>query len=491
MDKYDIYKDIEKRTGGDVYVGVVGPVRTGKSTFVSKFMQLSVIPNIVGKNKKAVAIDEMPQSGAGKTIMTTEPKFVPGEAVSIKVAGGGKARVRLIDCVGYTVAGAVGLEEDGKARLVKTPWKDQPMPFEEAAEFGTEKVVKEHSTIAVVVTADGSFTGIERAAYAEAEERVVGELREIGKPFIVLLNVSEPESEKSISLGKKISEKYGARVVVKNAEKLTAEDIDELLSAVLLEFPVRTACAKLPTWMRALDEDNRLIAPLLDGIRDNISSVSRMGDYKIIEKALEESGFVATVSSELDLGAGSIKYTVLPTEESFYEALSDAAGEELFENFALLKYVTDAKKAKRAYEKIKGALSEAEQTGYGIVPPAEDEIDIAEPEMVKSGGAYGVRIKAVAPSLHIVKVEIGAEVNSVVGKESQCAAYVDGLKRQYEADPRGVMQVDLFGRPLYSFVSDEIYDKASGMKLAFKEKLKKTVYKLVNEKKSALFCVTI
>lgn len=491
MDKYDIYKDIEKRTGGDVYVGVVGPVRTGKSTFVSKFMQLSVIPNIIGKNKKAVAIDEMPQSGAGKTIMTTEPKFVPGEAVTVKISGGGRARVRLIDCVGYTVKGSIGLEEDGKARLVKTPWKDEPMPFEEAAELGTEKVVKEHSTIAVVVTTDGSFTDIERAAYAEAEERVINELKEIGKPFIVLLNVAEPEAEKSTSLAKKIEEKYGARVLVKNAEKLTVEDIDELLGGVLLEFPVRTACVEMPQWMRALDEDNRLIASLLDGIRGNIAAVSRMGDYKLIEKALEDCEFVLTVSSELDLGEGCIKYYVEPDEKCFYGALSDAAEEEIFEKFALLKYVISAKKAKRAYEKIKGALHEAEQTGYGIVPPSEDEIDLAEPEMVKNGGAYGVRIKAVAPSLHIVKVEIGAEVNSVVGRESQCAAYVEGLKKQYEEDPRGIMQVDLFGRPLYSFVSDEIYDKAGGMKTAFREKLKKTVSKLVNEKKSALFCVTI
>ena len=491
MEKYDIYKDIEKRTGGDVYIGVVGPVRTGKSTFVSKFMQLSVIPNIVGKNKKAIATDEMPQSGAGKTIMTTEPKFVPGEAVSIKVSGGGKAKVRLIDCVGYTVKGSLGLEEDGKARLVKTPWQEEPMPFEKAAEYGTERVVKDHSTIAVVVTTDGSFTDIARESYAEAEERVIDELKAIGKPFIVLLNVTEPDSERSKALGRKIEKKYGAKVVVKNAESLSAEDIDELLAGVLLEFPVRTACFVTPDWMRTLDEDNRLIAPLLATVKNNLSAIVKMGDYKKIESKLEELDFVVAVSTELDLGEGSMRISITPDESAFYEELSSAAGEDLSDELTLMKYVLSAKRAKKEYNKIKGALEEAEQTGYGIVPPSEDEITLSEPEMVKNGNSYGVKIKATAPSLHVVRVEIGAEVNSVVGKESQCATYVDALRKRYEEDPGGIMKIDLFGRPLYSFVSEEIYGKAGGMKAAFREKLKKTVSKLVNEKKSALFCVTI
>lgn len=491
MEKYDIYKDIEKRTGGDVYIGVVGPVRTGKSTFVSKFMQLSVIPNIGGKNKKAVAIDEMPQSGAGKTIMTTEPKFVPADAVTIKIGGGGKAKVRLIDCVGYTVKGSLGLEEDGKVRLIKTPWQDEPMPFEKAAELGTEKVVKEHSTIAVVVTSDGSFTDIEREAYAEAEERVVEELKELGKPFIILLNVADPSAESAVALGSELEEKYGAKVVVKSAENLTEKDIEDLLGAVLLEFPIRTACVVTPAWMRTLDEDNRLIAPLLTAIKANLSAVIKMGDYKKIEEKLEALDFISGVFTELDLGEGSIRVNVVPDDNAFYEELSAAAGEDLSDELLLMKYVLSARSAKCEYNKICGALEEAERTGYGIVPPTEEEISLSEPEMVKTGGAYGVKIKAVAPSLHIMRVDIGAEVNSVVGKESQCATYVDALKKQYEENPQGIMKIDLFGRPLYSFVSEEIYDKAGGMKAAFRDKLKRTVAKLVNEKKSALFCVTI
>lgn len=491
MEKYDIYKDIEKRTGGDVYIGVVGPVRTGKSTFVSKFMQLSVIPNIASKNKKAVAIDEMPQSGAGKTIMTTEPKFVPAEAVTVKIGGGGKAKVRLIDCVGYTVDGSLGLEEDGKVRLIKTPWQDEPMPFEKAAELGTEKVVKEHSTIAVVVTTDGSFTDIPRAAYAEAEERVVDELKELGKPFVILLNVADPSADGATTLGRNLEEKYGAKVVVKNAENLTEKDVDELLAAVLLEFPVRTACIVTPDWMRTLNEDNRLIAPLLSVIRSNLASVVKMGDYKKLEEKLEGLDYVSAAYTELDLGEGSVRINIAPNDNVFYEELSIAAGEELSDELLLMKYVISAKHAKTEYSKIKGALEEAERTGYGIVPPAEEEISLSEPEMVKTGNTFGVKIKAVAPSLHVVRVEIGAEVNSVVGKESQCAAYVDALRKQYEENPQEVMKVDLFGRPLYSFVNEEIYDKAGGMKPVFRDKLRRTVSKLVNEKKSALFCITV
>ncbi len=491
MEKYDIYKDIEKRTGGDVYIGVVGPVRTGKSTFVSRFMQLSVIPNIAGKNKKTIAIDEMPQSGAGKTIMTTEPKFVPGEAVTIKVAGGGRARVRLIDCVGYTVKGSLGLEEDGHARLVKTPWSETPLPFEKAAEIGTEKVIKEHSTIGIVVTTDGSFTEISREAYAESEERVINELKEMGKPFVIVLNVKDPSNNKSQELAESLKEKYGAEVALLNVENITEEQIDDLLASVLLEFPLRTACVVIPRWARTLSEDNELIAALLDTIRKETCYALKMGDYKKIEKNLEACKYVETAAAELNLGEGSAKITLTLKEDLFYKELSVVSGEDICDDFSLIKYVTLLKKAKCSYEKLKGALEEAEQTGYGIVPPTEDEIRLSQPEMVKNGNAYGVRIKAVAPSLHIVKVDIGAEVNSVVGKESQCMEYVGALKKQYEDDPQGVMKVDLFGRPLYSFVNEEIYDKAGGMKLVFREKLRKTVAKLVNEKKSALFCVTL
>lgn len=490
MDKFDVYKDVEKRTDGDIYIGVVGPVRTGKSTFVSKFMELSVIPNIAGKAKKSVATDEMPLSGAGKTITTTEPKFVPGEAVQIKVAGGGKARVRLIDCVGYMVDGALGKDENGAPRMVKTPWSDKDMPFEDAAELGTKRVIREHSTIGVVVTTDGSFTDIPREDYAKCEERVIKELKQLGKPFIILLNVKNANSEEARVLANSLEKKYAAGVVVKNAEQLTAEDIDELLADVLLEFPVTRASVYTPKWLRTLSADNGAIAALL-GALSTAGEVKKMRDVQKIEQALAALDTADGVYTELNLGDGTVKINFEPKRSLYYETLSAAAGESVADDFEAVKYVASLKKAKRGYEKLKNALDEAEQTGYGIVAPAENEISVAQPEMVKTGGAYGVRIKAQAPSLHIVKVEIGAEVNSVVGKESQCAEYVQRLKEQYEQDPQSVMRVDLFGRPLYSFVNDEIFDKAGGMKAPFREKLRKTVAKIVNEKKSALICLTI
>ncbi len=490
MDKFDVYKDVEKRTDGDIYIGVVGPVRTGKSTFVSKFMELAVIPNIAGRAKKAIATDEMPVSGTGKTVTTVEPKFVPGEAVQIKVGGGGKARVRLIDCVGYMVNGALGKDEDGAPRMLKTPWSDKDMPFEEAAELGTRRVICEHSTIGVAVTTDGSFTDIPRADYEKAEERVIKELKQAGKPFVILLNVKNENSPESAALAKELEKKYGAGVIVKNAEKLNENDVDELLSAVLMEFPVARAAVYTPKWFRTLSADNGAIAALLNAL-SGAGEIKKMRDAEKLEQALAALDITESVYSELNLGDGSVKINLQPAREFYYKVLSAAAGEEISDDFEIVKFVSELKKAKCGYEKLKNALEEAEQTGYGIVAPAENEITVAEPEMVKTGSSYGVRIKAEAPSLHIVKVQIGAEVNSVVGKESQCAEYVQRLKEQYEQDPQSVMQVDLFGRPLYSFVSDEIFDKAGGMKAPFREKLRKTVAKIVNEKKTALICLTI
>ena len=454
-------------------------------------MQLAVLPNITGKNKRAVATDELPQSGGGKTVTTTEPKFVPSESAVVKTASGTKARVRLIDCVGYMVNGAVGHEEEGKPRMVKTPWSEQPVPFEEAAEIGTRKVICDHSTVAVVVTCDGSFTDIPRESYEKAEERVIKELKQIGKPFITVLNTVNPDSEESKALEEKLNKKYDCGVICKNLQNLTEEDIGEILSGVLMQFPVQTVSVVLPDWMRTLSADNGAIAPLLTALREVLPKIKRMKDCHLIESAIEKLNYVLAISCEIDSGEGRVKIAVTPKEDLYYLQLSLLTGEQIEGEYSLMRFVQGASRAKKQYEKIKGALAEAEQTGYGIVSPCEDEISLAEPEMVKSGNSYGVKIKATAPSLHIVRVQIGAEVNSVVGKERQCNDYVQMLKRQYEENPQGIMQVDLFGRPIYSFVSEEIFDKAGGMKSAFREKICRTVEKIVNEKKNALFCITV
>ncbi|MBQ3572731.1 MAG: stage IV sporulation protein A [Clostridia bacterium] len=491
MQNYDIYKDIEKRTNGDLYIGVVGPVRTGKSTFLAHFMQNAVIPNIVSKSKKQEALDSLPQSASGKTVTTVEPKFLPGDSTLIKLGGKIKARVKLIDCVGYMVEGALGASEEGKPRMVKTPWSDQLIPFEKAGEIGTRKVIEEHSTVGVVVTTDGSFTGIERENYIPAEERAIKELKEIGKPFVIILNVKDAREESAQALGEKLAKKHGVSVLVKNLLALSERDVEEIMECMLMEFPVRSLGVDIPDWMRLEDADNRLIAPLLQAVRVNLSKLKKMSDYKILCEELEKLDFALGASSELDLGEGSMRINFVPTDGAYYSALSQACGENIEERLALMRFVKTSAVAKQEYEKLKGALYEAEQTGYGIVAPSEEEIILSEPEMVKTGSSYGVKIKATAPSLHIVKVEIGAEVSSVVGKEKQCSDYVEGLKQKYQENPQGIMQVDLFGRPIYSFVSEEIFDKAGGMKAPFREKLRKTVAKLVNEKKNALICVTI
>ena len=490
MQKYDIYKDIEKRTGGELYIGVVGPVRSGKSTLLAQIMQQVVIPNITSKSKKQETLDSLPQSASGKTVTTVEPKFMPADSIPLKLGGKIKARVKLIDCVGYMVEGALGASEEGAPRMVKTPWSEELMPFEQAAEIGTRKVICEHSTVGIVVTSDGSFTGLSRDSYQVAEERVIKELKEIGKPFVIILNVKEVTQD-ALSAGEKLAKKYGAPVLVKNVTNLTLDDVEEIFSNMLMEFPVRKLFVDIPDWMRLESADNRYIASLSQALRDVLPKIKKMSDYFILCESLEKLDFALNASSELDLGDGVMNIAFTPTDEAFYLALSSASGETILERVDLMRFVKSSAVAKQGYEKLRGALEEASQTGYGIVAPSENEIVLSQPEMVKAGNSYGVKIKATAPSLHIVKVEIGAEVSSVVGKEKQCSEYVESLKRQYEEDPQGVMRVDLFGRPIYSFVSEEIFDKAGGMKPPFRDKLRKTVAKLVNEKKSTLICVTI
>ena len=490
MQKYDIYKDIEKRTGGELYIGVVGPVRSGKSTLIAQIMQQVVLPNITSKTKKQEALDSLPQSASGKTVTTVEPKFMPADSIPLKLGGKIKARVRLIDCVGYMVEGAIGATEEGSPRMVKTPWQEELISFEKAGEIGTRKVICDHSTVGIVVTSNGSFTGLTREAYQVAEERAIKELKEIGKPFVIILNVDEVNEENLLE-GEKMAKKYGAPVLVKRVTSLSADDVEEIFSRMLMEFPVRKLFVDIPDWMRLENADNRFIASLLQCVRECLPKIKKMSDYAILCDGLEKLDFALASSSELDLGEGVMSINFIPTDEAFYSALTVASGESITQRAELMRFVKSSAVAKQGYEKIRGALEEASQTGYGIVAPSEEEITLSQPEMVKTGNSYGVKIKATAPSLHIVKVEIGAEVSSVVGKEKQCNEYVESLKRQYEEDPQGIMRVDLFGRPIYSFVSEEIFDKAGGMKAPFREKLRKTVAKLVNEKKSALICVTI
>ena len=492
MEKYDVYKDIAKRTNGDIYIGVVGPVRSGKSTFITKFMELLVLPNITDKNKKAVATDEMPQSASGKTIMTTEPKFVPGTAVTVSLRDKVSARVRMIDCVGYLVDGALGHIEDEKPRLVNTPWSEKPMAFEKAAEMGTQKVISEHSTIGILMTTDGSITELPRESYIKAEERVVKELKELGKPFVVVLNSVEPKSEKNQKLAATLSEKYAVPVASVNATTLTAEELLDILEMILLEFPIKKLDIDLPRWMRTLPIDSRIIAKIIAEIREYLPNIAKMRDYlKLTEAFADDDGLIAPELISVQLGDGSAEYKIDAKSGLFYKVLSDVAGDEIDGEYKLISYVKSLSAASRGYSKIKQALSDAEEKGYGVVAPDIGEMQLDEPQLVKQGQRFGVKLKATAPSLHIMKVDVTSEVSPIVGTEQQSEELVKYLLSEFESDPKGIWETNMFGKSLHSLVREGLANKLDAMPQDTQSKMRKTVSRIINEGRGGVICILL
>ncbi|MCI5838268.1 MAG: stage IV sporulation protein A [Christensenellaceae bacterium] len=491
MQSNDIYGDIAERTSGEIYIGVVGPVRTGKSTFISRFMEKLVIPGIGGKNKKQVATDELPQSAAGRTIMTTEPKFVPANAAELKF-GKARAKVRLIDCVGYLAEGAVGHEEDGAPRMVKTPWSDELMPFEKAAELGTEKVISEHATIAVLITTDGSICEIPRADYVKPEERVVNELKALNKPFAVVLNCADSESDAAKDLANELSEKYSAPVLPLNVLKMTEEDITRVIEKVLMEFPVRRIDIELPEWMRVLSPSHPVIEEILKEVAENADKTAKMSDYAVLENAFSDNENVfPPCETTADLSTGGLKYKIEAKPDFFYRAISEECGEKIENELSLMSYVKGLKDAKAAYIKLKQALSDAQETGYGVVTPSVEEMKLNEPEVVKKNGRYGVRLKAEAPSLHIMKVDVEAEVSPSVASEQQGEELVNYLLSEFENNPNGIWQTNMFGKPLSSLVRESIAGKLDAMPVPARNKMRKTVTRIVNEGKGGVLCILI
>ena len=398
----NIYQDIARRSDGDIYIGVVGPVRTGKSTFIKRFMDLKVLPNIDNEFKKERAKDELPQSASGKTIMTTEPKFIPNEAVSISIDKA-KCRVKLIDCVGYMVKGALGSDEDGKIRMVKTPWNDEPVAFDTAAEIGTKKVISDHSTIGLVVTTDGSITDIPREDYVEAEERVISELKTINKPFVVLLNCVNPGTSAVKNLQKQMSEKYGIPVKPVSCETLDEEEMSEIMESVLYEFPLKEIGIKLPKWVDALEYTHPLKEKIYESLRNELQNVNKLREAKSAIENLTAMDYVKNVViDDMDLSTGEIKAEITTPDELFYEILSSNTGFEITGEDTLLKLLTELKEIKHKYDKVEYALKEVDAKGYGIVSPTLDELSLEEPEIVKQGGRFGVRLKASAPSIHMI-----------------------------------------------------------------------------------------
>lgn len=492
MEKYQIYEDIKTRTNGDIYVGVVGPVRVGKSTFISEFMKKLVIPNIENKNVRERAVDELPQSADGKTVMTTQPKFVPNEAVKIAVADKVNLKVRMIDCVGYLVSGAMGTTENDKPRLVKTPWSDEEMPFEQAAEIGTKKVIEDHSTIGIVMTTDGSVTDLERASYVEAEERVVAEMKACNKPFVMVLNCKSPNSAESKKLAQSLSEKYDVQVLAMNVAEMKDADVDKIFERVLMEFPVKSIKVNMPKWLQALSFSNPIISEIISEVKNFANSVRKIGDADknaVVFTASES--FDPITFSNIEMGEGIIRFNVVPKENLFYKVLSDECGFAINDDYELVSYIKSLAIAKIEYDKLKDALEQVEETGYGIVVPNQNAYTLQQPEVVKQGGKFGVKIKASAPSLHIIKVDVETEVTPLVGTETQSQDLVDYLSERFETDPEGIWETNLLGKSLYSLVDDNISSKILMMPADAQRKMKKTLGRIINEGKGGVLCILL
>ena len=492
MDKYEIYNDIAARTGGDIYIGVVGPVRTGKSTFIKNFMEKIVIPNISNKLQKQIATDEMPQSADGKTIMTTQPKFIPANGVKVQFKNKLTANVRLVDCVGYFVDGAVGHEEDEKPRLVKTPWSDKDIPFEKAAEIGTKKVIEEYSTIGVVVTTDGTIVDIPRENYVRAEERVIKELKALKKPFIIVLNSKTPTAESTLRLAEELENKHGVAVVCINADNMTADDIGGIMEKVLLEFPMYGFNVDIPCWMRVLPSDNDVITEIVERVKEASGKMCKMRDFACLNEIFNDSENFDTVElSELNLGEGITQYKVNPKEDLYYRVLSKECGEEIKDDYQLMHFVKDFADSKRRFTKIKDALFEAEENGYGVVLPTVDEMNLEEPVLVKQGGRYGVKLKASAPSLHIVKVDVETEVAPIVGTEKQGEDLINYIMERFEDNPAGIWETNMFGKSLHDLVNEGLAGKITAMPKEAQGKMRKTLTRIVNENKGGVICILL
>ncbi len=487
-----IYRDIAERTGGDIYIGVVGPVRTGKSTFIKQFMDTLVLPNMENEYSRERAQDELPQSSAGRTIMTTEPKFIPEQAVDITVSGTAGMRVRMIDCVGYVVPSALGYIEENAPRMVKTPWFDDEVPFNMAAEVGTQKVIAEHSTIGLVITTDGSITGIPREEYAEAEVRVIGELRELNKPFAVLLNTTDPHAAEATALAEQLTEQYGVPVRPVNCLDMDESEIRAILEAVLFEFPVCRLGIAMPPWVMRLPADHPVRRSMVEAIRAAVTGVGKIRELPQLAASLCDCEHVCDASlTRVDLGSGSGVLTVCVPTVLFYKVLSETTGLPIADEGELMTCMSALAESNRRYEKFRAALEQVEATGYGIVTPSADEMSLEEPEIIKQSGRYGVRLRASAPSIHMMKANITTEVAPIVGSEKQSEELVNYLLREFEEDPTKIWESNIFGTSLYGLVNEGLHNKLYRMPSDARLKLKDTVERIINDGCNGLICIIV
>ncbi|MDO5603381.1 MAG: stage IV sporulation protein A [Oscillospiraceae bacterium] len=485
-----MYRDVAARTDSCAFLGVVGPVRTGKSTFIKRFMELMVLPQLTSQAVRQRTVDELPQSAAGRTIMTTEPKFIPEQPVKLELEGGVFADVRLIDCVGYMVRGAMGSHEDEKPRMVKSPWYDEAVPFDVAAETGTKKVICDHSTIGLVVTTDGSISDIPRESYEEAEERVVNELKELNKPFVILLNCVNPEARQSKELAQKLSEKYDKAVLPVSCVELTQETITEILKEALYEFPVKEIAFKMPKWVNQLEKEHWLQTAVYSAVRDYAEDIVRIRDIgqkgPVSCEYLKESRIAS-----IDLGTGSVTMELTLDPGIFYQILGETTGLALCDEASLMPCVIELARIKKEYEKIQSALEQVEATGYGIVMPTISEMKLEEPEIVKQGGRYGVRLRASSPSIHMMKATITTEVSPIVGTENQSQELVMSLLNDFEEDPIKIWESNIFGKSLHELVNEGLQNKLMHMPDEARGKLQETLERIINEGCSGLICIIL
>ena len=492
MNEHSIYKDIATRTGGDIYIGVVGPVRSGKSTFIKRFMESLVLPNMNEGYDRDRARDEMPQSAAGKTVMTTEPKFIPDEGVSVSLDGCENLRIKMIDCVGYIVDGALGTVENGEPRMVRTPWQDDPMPFVEAAEMGTHKVITEHSTIGMLITTDGTIGDIPRESYINAEERVINELKALGKPFAMILNSRDPSSESAIALAYELEAKYGVPVALVSCLDLDAEDIRKILEMVLHEFPVAEINIATPEWMNALDSSHKIKSSMLDSIRKCADKVTKIGDVREAFEGLSENEYIKSVTPEnIDLGSGKVVFAVTMNDGLYYEVLSELTGFSIEGESELIALLKSLAEMKSDYERVSDALADADEKGYGIVMPDIGSLKLEEPVIVKQAGGYGVRLRASAQSIHMIRANIETEISPIVGTEQQSEELIKYIMRDFEEDPGRIWESNMFGKSLYELVGEGVHSKLEHMPDEARLKLSETLERIVNEGSSGLICILL
>ena len=487
-----IYKDIAARTGGEIYIGVVGPVRTGKSTFIKRFMEALVLPGMEAGYARDRARDELPQSAGGKTVMTTEPKFIPDEAVTVSLSDGISARVRMVDCVGYLVPDVLGTEENGQPRMVRTPWQEEPMPFVQAAEMGTRKVIFDHATIGMLVTTDGSIGEIPRADYVQAEERIVGELKSIGKPFAIILNTVNPGARAAIDLAYELEEKYGVPVALVNCLDLNAEDIRHILEMVLHEFPVCEISVDLPDWVAALDATHRIRQSVEGDVRKCAAAIRKAGEVATAFEPLSQNEYVQAVNiEEMDLGRGCARICITPAEGLYYRVISEMTGFEVSGKADLMAQLVSLSHMKKEYDKVAEALRSANENGYGIVMPEVSDLHLEEPEIVKQAGGYGVHLRAAAQSIHMIRANIETEINPIVGTEQQSQDLVKYMMSEFEENPASIWQSNLFGKTLYELVNEGLHAKLEHMSGESRQRICETLERIINEGSRGLICILL